>query len=344
MPNSLQDYFWKGEKQNSSYYKTYCKACVKNRMQIAGAAMSDIVTQGQSFKAYQMMIHANLILACTTVGSVLGRKDSWIAHLIGGQVACVHASAEAKADASAQRSAASKKRDEPDTPGAAAPPQKKQQKDPNQPSLTGFRRNDMPYGPAEKDVIQRQVLRAIVSGRLSLRAFEEHEMKVLIGMFRTTAPAILPTGKVVGGRLLNAAAADVEAITIKALKGKISGLLTDGWKCKKKNAVNAICANSYLIELIEVTALNKDGPSLCEQFAGMIDRVEVKYGCIIIYFITDADGGDAQQLPLHPESVTPSPDVYRVPTVHQFPFRIPSSQHRALPSITEHYQAPSTEF
>lgn len=48
---------------------------------------------------------------------------------------------------------------------------------------------------------------------------------------------------------------------------------------------------SYLIELVEVTALNKDGPALCEQFAAMIDRVEVKYGCIIIYFTTDADGG-----------------------------------------------------
>ncbi|KAJ7694766.1 hypothetical protein B0H17DRAFT_1131703 [Mycena rosella] len=142
--------------------------------------MSDIVMQRQSFKD-----------ACTTVGSILGRKDSWIAHLIGGQVACVHASAEAKADAAAQHSAASKKRDELDTSGAAAAPQKKQQKDPNQPSLTGFRRNDMPYGPAEKDVLQRQVLRAIVSGGLPLGAFEEHEMKVLIGMFRTTAPAIL---------------------------------------------------------------------------------------------------------------------------------------------------------
>ncbi|KAJ7682986.1 hypothetical protein B0H17DRAFT_1181771, partial [Mycena rosella] len=44
---------------------------------------------------------------------------------------------------------------------------------------------------------------------------------------------------------------------------------------------------------------------------------------------------DAQQLPLHPESAAPSPDGYRVPTVHQFPFRIPSSQHQALLSTTE---------
>ncbi|KAJ6563014.1 hypothetical protein DFH09DRAFT_1315645 [Mycena vulgaris] len=33
MPNSLQDHFWRGEKQNTSYYKNYCKAYVKNQMQ-----------------------------------------------------------------------------------------------------------------------------------------------------------------------------------------------------------------------------------------------------------------------------------------------------------------------
>ncbi|KAJ6576288.1 ribonuclease H-like domain-containing protein [Mycena sp. CBHHK59/15] len=226
------------------------------------------------------------------MGSVLSKKDSWIAHLIGGKTACQYASAEAKADATAQR-IASKKRAEPDTAGGTEPPHKKQQQDatPIQSTLTGFRRNEMPYGEAEKAAIKSQALRAIVSGGLPLGTFEDHEMRLLIGMFRTTAPAILPTGKVAGGRLLKAAAADVEAITIKALKGTTAGLSTDGWKCKKKNAINAICTNSYLIELVEVTALNKDGPALCEQFAVMIDRVEVKYGCIIIYFTTDADGG-----------------------------------------------------
>ncbi|KAJ6616617.1 ribonuclease H-like domain-containing protein [Mycena sp. CBHHK59/15] len=300
MPNSLQDHFWKGEKQNTTYYKNYCKACVKNQMQSVGAPLADIVTQGQAFKDGMVLRwHRTLasdlgltILACTAVGSVLSKKDSWIAHLIGGKTACQYASAEAKADATAQR-IASKKRAEPDTAGGTEPPHKKQQQDATliQSTLTGFRRNEMPYGEAEKAAIESQALRAIVSGGLPLGAFEDHEMRLLIGMFRTTAPAILPTGKVAGGRLLKAAAADVEAITIKALKGTTAGLSTDGWKCKKKNAINAICANSYLIELVEVTALNKDGPALCEQFAAMIDRVEVKYGCIIIYFTTDADGG-----------------------------------------------------
>ncbi|KAJ6603939.1 hypothetical protein B0H10DRAFT_2314618 [Mycena sp. CBHHK59/15] len=48
---------------------------------------------------------------------------------------------------------------------------------------------------------------------------------------------------------------------------------------------------SFLIELLDVTALKKDGPSQCKQFAEMIDRVELQNGCIVIYFTTDADGG-----------------------------------------------------
>ncbi|KAJ6596517.1 hypothetical protein B0H10DRAFT_1960178, partial [Mycena sp. CBHHK59/15] len=227
MPNSLQDHFWKGEKQNTTYYKNYCKACVKNQMQSVGAPLADIVTQGQAFKDGMVLRwHRTLasdlgltILACTAMGSVLSKKDSWIAHLIGGKTACQYASAEAKADATAQR-IASKKRAEPETAGGTEPPHKKQQQDvtPIQSTLTGFRRNEMPYGEAEKAAIKSQALRAIVSGGLPLGTFEDHEMRLLIGMFRTTAPAILPTGKVAGGRLLKAAAADVEAIRIKALK------------------------------------------------------------------------------------------------------------------------------
>ncbi|KAJ6504514.1 ribonuclease H-like domain-containing protein [Mycena vulgaris] len=234
---------------------------------------------------------------CAAVGHTLSTKNAWIAHLIGGKAACQNASAEAKADATAQR-VESKKRARPDTvdePGPA--PKKQQQLQPGQSTLTAmaYRRNDMPFGDAETGVIERQALRAIISGGLPFRAFEDHEMKVLFGMLRSTVHAIMPTGKVASGRLLDEAAADVELTTLTALKGQSAGMAADGWKCKKKNSVNAICANvgfkSYLLELVDATTLNKDGPSLCKQFAEMIDRVEAKHGCIIIYFTTDADGG-----------------------------------------------------
>ncbi|KAJ6622322.1 ribonuclease H-like domain-containing protein [Mycena sp. CBHHK59/15] len=236
--------------------------------------MSDIVTQGQTFRD-----------ACDAVGSTLSTKPAWIAHLLGGRAACPYASAEAKADATAQRAEIknTKKRVHPEAP---------EQRNPQPRSSS---RNDMPYGEAEAAAVKKQALHAIVSGGLALSAFEDHNMLVLFGMLHSTAPAIMPMGKVVGGTLLNEAAARVKVKITDALKGKFAGLLTDGWKCKRKNAVNTICANvdfkSYLIELIDVTKLNKDGASLCEQFAGMIDRVELLHGCIIIYFTTDADGG-----------------------------------------------------
>ncbi|KAJ6596559.1 ribonuclease H-like domain-containing protein [Mycena sp. CBHHK59/15] len=292
MSNSLWAYFHKGEKQNQTHFKTYCKACVKRQMETAAAPMSDIVTQGQTYRD-----------ACAAVGHTLSTKQAWIAHLIGGAAACLHASAEAKVDATAQRAEMrlekGKKRMLPDAPVGQEPtePPPKKQQQATQSTLTAvaYRRNDMPYGGAEAAAVQRQALRAIVSGGLPLGTFEDHEMQVLFGMLRSTAPAIMPTGKVVGGRLLNEAAAGVAVKITNELQGKFAGLSTDGWKCKKKNAVNAICANvdfkAYLLELIEVTALNKDGQSLCDLFAGMIDRVELRHGCIIIYFTTDADGG-----------------------------------------------------
>ncbi|KAJ6597884.1 ribonuclease H-like domain-containing protein, partial [Mycena sp. CBHHK59/15] len=285
MSNSLWVYFHKGEKQNSTHFKTYCKACVRHQMESVAAPMSDIVTQGQTFRD-----------ACDAVGSTLSTKLAWIAHLLGGRAACPHASAEAKADATAQRAEIknTKKRAHPEAPEQVEPAAKKKQQGQSTLMAMAYRRNNMPYGEAEAAAVKKQALSAIVSGGLVLSAFEDHEMLVLFGMLRSTAPAIMPMGKVVGGTLLNEAAARVEVKITDALKGKFAGLSTDGWKCKRKNAVNAICANvdfkSYLIELIDVTKLNKDGTSLCEQFTGMIDRVELLHGCIIIYFTTDADG------------------------------------------------------
>ncbi|KAJ7256660.1 ribonuclease H-like domain-containing protein [Mycena rebaudengoi] len=257
---NLEVYFHKGDKQNSVHWKNYPKGCVRHQMESVGAPMSDLVTEGQAFKD-----------ACEAVGSIRSDKLARIAHILGGKFACPHASAEATTAATAVRQeTTSKKPSSADTPGESAPPPKKQKLLPNQSRLTTFRKNDMP-------------------------AFEDPEMLALFGMLRSTAPAIMPTRTVIGGRLLNQAAEDVELITTKALKGQYIGLLTDRWKCKKKDAVNAICANadfkSHLLELIEVTALDKDGESLCEVFAGMIDCVEEKHSCIVFNFTTDADGG-----------------------------------------------------
>lgn len=98
----------------------------------------------------------------------------------------------------------------------------------------------------------------------------------------------MPTGKVIGGRLLNQAAGIVD----KKVKGRLTnrvdvGLIADGWKAANRSAVNGIGANidgkSYTLDLVEVTATI--------QFGAIIDRVESEYNCIVIYFTTDSDGG-----------------------------------------------------
>ncbi|KAJ7092992.1 ribonuclease H-like domain-containing protein [Mycena belliarum] len=262
----LKDVFHRADTmQNSTHWRTHCKACVAHHLDGAGAPVDTVIVRSQAFHD-----------ACKAVGEVRGEKTAWIAHLIGGKgtAACSHASADVKAAAAAERAIikAAGKRPRTDSSAGAEPAAKKRQPalEEGQAMLKTFQKNQMPYSPSEKAAFQHQSLRAIVSGGLPLGAFEDLEMKILFGMMRTTAPAIMPTGKVIGGRLLNSAAHDVEEKNRKALKNKNAGLLTDGWKAKNKDSINGLCA----------TVDYK-----------MIDRVEVKYGCIIIYFITDADGG-----------------------------------------------------
>ncbi|KAJ7115715.1 hypothetical protein C8R44DRAFT_739463 [Mycena epipterygia] len=166
--NSLADYFFRGEKQNGSLWKNHCKACVTHHMQSAGAPMSDIITQGPAY----------------TAGSVLSRKEPRIAHLIGGKTPCAHASAEAKADATAQRKefTAKKRTRSDDVPEVTQPPPKKQQYAQSTLTAGSFRRNDMPFSPSEADAFQAQALRAVISSGIAFRAFEDPEMKVLFGM------------------------------------------------------------------------------------------------------------------------------------------------------------------
>ncbi|KAJ7502351.1 ribonuclease H-like domain-containing protein [Mycena galericulata] len=268
-----------------------------HQLEVSELFLSGTLKQVRRVDVFRHLTELDDMEACAAVGSTRGEKTVWITHLLGGQgkVACPHASPEARAVATAQREdgkekTSSKKRAAVSTD--LEPPAKKQQIQSTLTNLT-FRRNDMPFGAAETAALQKQALRAIVSFGAPLRTFEDPEMKILFGMLRTTAPDIIPTGKVLGGRLLNEAAAEVEQKIEKRLHNQNVGLSTDGWKSSSKDSVNALCANvdfkSYLLELVEVTALKKDGESLCELFGAMVDRVEVKHDCVVIYFTTDAD-------------------------------------------------------
>ncbi|KAK7055666.1 ribonuclease H-like domain-containing protein [Favolaschia claudopus] len=301
-------------KFNSSHWATYCKGCIqheKELLQNTGTFDSvDWQQGGQSF-----------VDACDRAGVVRGDKGPWVTHVLGGKgvEACPYASEAAKADARDLRDAEFAKKQKarapdpaPSTPSALpVPPTNASASHKHGRSESGsaevatkrmrqgvfevFNGIDQPFSTAEAAAFQAQVLRATVSAGLAFRVWENPEVQKLFSMCRTTAPQHLPSRKVVGGRLLDAAAELVDQQISIALQGREAGLCSDGWKARQKIDVNAVCANVdykvYALELTDITALNKDGPALCQFFADIIDRVQDKYKCIIIYFTTDADGG-----------------------------------------------------
>ncbi|KAF8142876.1 hypothetical protein K438DRAFT_2111369 [Mycena galopus ATCC 62051] len=297
------------ELQNASHYFNYCKGCVlhqKKLLQDAGTYdETEWQAEGQSF-----------IDACHAAGSVRGDKGPWITHILGGKgtTACTHVTDAARQEARVHKNiedakktgkqsglpvvaggatllaeaSTSQKHGRSMSSSALDVPGPKRLK---QGFFQVFTGKDQPFSPAETEEIQAQVLRATISAGMPFRVWENPEVLRLIGMFRSAGPAIIPSRKVVGGRLLNEAAGKVEVEVNLALQGREIGLVSDGWKSRKKANVNGLCANTYTLELVDATAIGKDGPTLCKLFGDMIDRVELKHRCYVIFFGTDADGG-----------------------------------------------------
>ena len=84
---------------------------------------------------------------------------------------------------------------------------------------------DMPFSPNEVAAVQAQALRATISANLPFQVYENPEVIKLFGMLRTAALDIMPSAKVVGGRLLNEAAEVVELKMDKLLRKKNLGLV-----------------------------------------------------------------------------------------------------------------------
>ncbi|KAJ6609607.1 hypothetical protein B0H10DRAFT_1954511 [Mycena sp. CBHHK59/15] len=110
-----------------------------------------------------------------------------------------------------------------DSTATAGPPSKKQHTQSTLSSLT-FCRNDMLYGTDEADTLQKKALCAVISTGSPFRLFEDPEMKILLSMLRTTAPDVIPTGKVVRGCLLDSAAEKIDIRISKQLKNRNLGL------------------------------------------------------------------------------------------------------------------------
>ncbi|THU96573.1 hypothetical protein K435DRAFT_858444 [Dendrothele bispora CBS 962.96] len=297
--NPLWEYFHKGEQQNSTQHKTWCKACVKYYQDSGREELEERIENEDEATKYHEREKA------FRQRSVRGEKLAFITHILGSHreknaQGCPYACNEAKMEAQRQRDGQGNAPTHnktttlkrhisttiSDTP-VSTPASKKLK----QAQLKTYNALEMPFSDAEIKAIQAQALRAQVLSKAPEIFFEDPEVLKLLGMLRKGAVSIMPTAKVLGGHLLDDAAAQVERKLEVVLKGQDLGMLTDQWKSIKKDSIAA----SYTIELLEVTVLNKDGTAQCSKFEKMIDNLESRYSCKVLFFVTDADGGSKKR-------------------------------------------------
>ncbi|KAJ6608332.1 hypothetical protein B0H10DRAFT_1955486 [Mycena sp. CBHHK59/15] len=80
----LKEYFWRGEKQNSSMYHTYCKACVAHHLDGARTTTANLAQSLEEFKEQsrqkQWMVETRVImtslLVCLTVSRCGSRQEA----------------------------------------------------------------------------------------------------------------------------------------------------------------------------------------------------------------------------------------------------------------------------
>lgn len=186
--------------------------------------------------------------------SVLGVKGSMLPHLIS----CPHAWAAGKTWAKKEKAGKSKQKDDNDSGSgtdAEAPARKRKrfqrvEKEMKQTQLKVFKGLDIPFSDAQGEAVRTQFLRATVSANLPFRWTLDPEVIKLFMMFRSTATDVMPTDKVISGRLLDEEVRKVDKEVAKTLKGKyvtlscVNDFLTshsaeililissDGWKDK----------------------------------------------------------------------------------------------------------------
>ncbi|KAJ6605628.1 hypothetical protein B0H10DRAFT_1820812 [Mycena sp. CBHHK59/15] len=301
----LWDFFWTGEKQNQHHFKAHCLGCISSKRPTVidvddignGAGPGPVALEAETWFHAGASSHATV----SQTPSVLGVKASMIAHLI----ACPHASASAKKVAKQEKggksTASTSKTSTADASSSddGAPAKKKRkvfknvERNMRQSELKVFRGIDIPFSDAQAEMIRTQFLRATISANLPFRWTLDPEIIKLFLMFRSTATDVMPSDKVVSGRLLDEETAKVDKQVVKALNGKYVTVSSDGWKDKYSvTGVDAsVDGKSYLIDVIHTRGKKKDGESMCESFCQQIDKAERDYGCIVVCYVSDNDGG-----------------------------------------------------
>jgi hypothetical protein len=185
------------------------------------------------------------VTACNKAGSVLGEKSAMVAHILGGERPCRNASQAAKTEAEKirkelQKKKASKERKrssrddgsedgegdgEDDTTGTV--PTSKRRKiidrvEMKQSTLDAkvYKGINIPFTPEQTKAIHTQFLRATVSANLPFQWVENPEVVKLFIMFRALAGEVIPSAKMLSGRLLDEENERVDKKVKETVKGK----------------------------------------------------------------------------------------------------------------------------
>ncbi|KAF8209248.1 ribonuclease H-like domain-containing protein [Mycena galopus ATCC 62051] len=295
----LWKFFHQGAPQNKSHFKAYCLGCIESHRP-AAAGNSDVIDVDADDAPSSLIDQADqewFKNAVAVVPHVRGEKSAMLAHLMS----CSRASTAAKKKAKELKKgklADSRSDSDDDSDNDGAPSRKRKrfmqvEKSFKQTALKAFKGVDMPFSEAQRPLVQTQFLRATVSANLPFRWTVDPEVIKLFLMFRSAATDVMPTDKVVSGRLLDEEVVKVDKKVVKALKGKYATISSDGWK--EKYSVTGVDATvggkSYLIDLIHTRGKKKDGESMCAAFCEHIDKAEVDFGCIAVCYVCDNDGG-----------------------------------------------------
>ncbi|KAJ6605753.1 hypothetical protein B0H10DRAFT_2303588 [Mycena sp. CBHHK59/15] len=96
----LKEYFWRGEKQNSSMYHTYCKACVAHHLDGARTTTADLAQSSEEFKEQsgqkQWMVETRMTLAVLFRGAEKPRARKPAARAMEQEELLMQALAEAE--------------------------------------------------------------------------------------------------------------------------------------------------------------------------------------------------------------------------------------------------------
>ncbi|THU97324.1 hypothetical protein K435DRAFT_965546 [Dendrothele bispora CBS 962.96] len=302
----LWDYFYQGPKQNSSHYKAYCLGCVKSYAPAYVQEQADINMKTLNGEAWFKN-------ACDSAGSILGEKNAMVAHILGGERPCHHASEAAKKKAgeirkqtqNTKRGRGDKDNEEGDgddeyDQSGPAPSKKRKAVDrveKKQSTLDGkvFKGIGIPFTEEQEHAIHIQFLRATISANLPFHWVENPEVIKLFLLFRSCAGDVIPSAKQLSNRILNEEHGKVEKELKKTLKDKDVVLTCDGVKDVSKNSLTGVNISveykPHLVDLYNSTPDKKDGQSMCEAYIKMIDSAEKVYGCHIVALGTDNDGG-----------------------------------------------------